>query len=197
LAAITPVAPPWELLLFPGESESHHERGDGSKARRVLGMGEDRCFDDWRLAVERGTKASKTGVTQAQEVFHIVSLRASSRAHRVTRRAPDATVHLVDSQGRAYDPSSVRQNAHEVQNGAAKPFGEVLSPGSSFTTARVSDLPMDAKEVGPVVVHGFWPGWFIIGDSQSLLHKRITIKLMWPTTWSASEPATRGILQWC
>jgi hypothetical protein len=89
-----------------------------------------------------------------------------------------ATVHLVDSQGRAYDPSSVGQKAHEVQNGAARPLGDLLSPGSSFTTVRVFDLPLEAKEVGLVVVHGSWPGWFIIGDSQSLLHKRITIKLM-------------------
>jgi len=140
--------------------------------RKVLAMGQKRCFDDWCLAVENATTASRIGSSQAQGKFYIVTVSVSSEARRVSQRAPDATVHLEDGRGRVYDPSTTGQSAYAAQNGSAKPLSDRLGPGESFTTTRVFDLPTDAEQVGLVVVHGAWPGWFIIGDSQSLLHKR-------------------------
>ena len=44
--------------------------------------------------------------------------------------------------------------------------------------ARVFDVPRDVKGLGAVVVHGgSGPTAFIIGDSQSLLHRPTVIKL--------------------
>jgi hypothetical protein len=149
--------------------------------QRVLSMHEDRCFDDWCLAADRSTLARAIGegadAAKAHGVFYIVDLRVSSRAARISQRAPDALVFLVDSTGKRYYPSAEGQHAYETARGNSKPLSAILGPGESFSTTRIFDLPPDARDVGLVVVHGEGPGWFIIGDSQSLLHKRTVIRL--------------------
>jgi hypothetical protein len=149
--------------------------------RRVLGMHEDQCFDDWCLAAAQCSLARAIGTgpiaATAHGVFYVVTLRVSSRAGRVAQRAPDAAVYLMDSRGRKYFPSSEGQRAYDGIHGESKPLSTLLEPLESFSTIRVFDLPADAQGVGLVVAHGEVPGWFIIGDSQSLWHKRTVIRL--------------------
>jgi hypothetical protein len=149
--------------------------------QRVLGMGEDRCFDDWCLAADQCSLAHTIGqgmaAVSSHGVFHVVNLRVSSRAGRISQSAPDAWVYLVDSQGKKYNPSPEGQGAYDAAHGVSKALGAMLGPGENFSTTRVFDLPADARDVGLVVVHGEGPGWCIIGDSQSLLHKRTVIRL--------------------
>jgi len=140
--------------------------------RKVLAMGQDRCFDDWCLAVEKVTTNANIGNVSAQGTFYVVTLRVSSRARRVSQRALDAAVHLEDSQNRTYEVSDAGQRAFEAQNGPAKALFDRLEPGEAFTTVRVFDVPRDTVGLGLVVVHGAFPGCIIIGDSQSFLHKR-------------------------
>jgi hypothetical protein len=157
--------------------------------QRVLGMGEDRCFDDWCLAADQCSLTRAIGrgaaVAEAHGTFYVVTMRVSSRAGRVAQRAPDAEVYLVDSQGSKYDPSPEGQRAYEASHGESRPLSTRLEPREDFSTVRVFDLPVDAHDVGLVVAHGEGPGWFIIGNSQSLLHKRTVIRLR-PT--DAVEP---------
>lgn len=148
--------------------------------RRVLAIGEDRCFDDWCVAVEQAAAASQIGSTAAQGKFYIVTLRVSSRALRVSQRAPDAAAQLEDGEGRTYYPSPAGQHAYETQNGATKSMGDLIEPEGSFHTVRVFDVPMDATHVGLVVRHGGGPGMFIIGDDQHPLHKSTIVPLNVP-----------------
>lgn len=140
--------------------------------RKVLAMGQDRCFDDWCLAVESATTAPDIADKAANGKYYIVTLRVSSQAKRVSQRALDASVHLEDDRGNTYEPSDSGQRAYEAQHGPAKALFDRLEPGEFFNTVRVFDVPRDAGGLGLVVLHGAFLGHLIIGDSQSFLHKR-------------------------
>jgi hypothetical protein len=139
----------------------------------VLAMREDRCFDDWCLAVDDCSLARTLG-----KDHYVVGLRVSSRAGRVSQRAPDAAVYLTDTTGVQYYPSPDAQRAYDASHPENKPLSALLGPHDSFPTVRVFDLPLNSTNAGLVVVHGQGPGRFIIGDSQSLLHKRTVTKLV-------------------
>jgi len=144
-----------------------------STPQRVLRMGEDLCFDDWCIAVDDCSSSRN-----ADQVRYFLNLRVSSRARRVSQRAPASSVYVTDSEGKKYPPSPEGQRAYESVHGEAKPLGDLLGPLESFSTVRVFDLPPESKDVGLVVRHGQGPGWLIIGESQSLFHKRTVTKLV-------------------
>ena len=152
--------------------------------RREFRIGQDECFDDWCLAVEKAQFASTVGqaatLRSTRGVFCIVTLRVSSRALGRAQAAPDAAVHLLDDRERVYHPSPEAQQAYEASFGSTPPLGSRLQPGASFQSVRVFELPADADNLGLVVDHGGWPGRFVIGDANSLLHKRTVILLPRP-----------------
>jgi hypothetical protein len=134
--------------------------------RRVFNIGEERCFDDWCVAVE-----SYDHAPTAEGVLYHVTLRLSSRARRISQRAKGAYVYLTDAQGRRFDP---------IVDPSATPMDVLLHPGEAVETKRSFTLPADAREVGVVVVHEgsyCFPGCFIIGDGGGLLHKRAIVRL--------------------
>jgi hypothetical protein len=134
--------------------------------RRVVHLGEDRCFDDWCVTVENAEhRPSPEGVA------YTVTFQLSSRARRVNQRANGAYVYLTDSQGREFDPAP---------EPGAIPMDVMLHPGEAVQTRRTFTVPNDARDVGFVVVHEgafCFPGCFIIGDGGSLLHKRTVVPL--------------------
>ena len=134
--------------------------------RRIVHLGEDRCFDDWCVTVEDAEhRPSPEGVA------YTVTLQLSSRARRVNQRANGAYVYLTDSQGREFDPAP---------EPGAIPMDVMLHPGEAVQTRRTFTIPNDARDVGVVVVHEgafCFPGCFIIGDAGSLLHKRTVVPL--------------------
>ncbi len=148
--------------------------------QRVLALGEDRCFDDWCVAVENVEKTAELGQgTRAEGVFYVVTLRLSNQARGREQRASSAAVHLLDSTGRVYDLSPSGQAAYDAEWGAAAPLTSSLAVGQSLNTVQVFDLPKNAQGVGLAVEHpvGFSPGLFVIGDEASLLHKPTIVRL--------------------
>jgi hypothetical protein len=115
--------------------------------RRVARVGEALCSDDWCLTVARAERESAT---------YRVGFRIESRAMRVTQREYGVSVYLSDLAGRRYDP---RLSAADA------PFDIPIRPGETIETARVFDLPSDARPMGLVIRHdsGFPIGWFVIG----------------------------------
>lgn len=120
----------------------------------VIPAGQDRCFDDWCMAVGR---VSVSGGTS-----YAVTLRISSRALRVTQRETGVRVQVKDGEGRTYDP--------QPESGQP-PLSAAIGPGESFETTRVFDLPAGAHDVVLIRSDGPSPGWFVIGDGASLFHK--------------------------
>jgi hypothetical protein len=144
-----------------------------STPQRVLGMREDRCFDDWCIAVDDCSVARNYG-----KDHYVVGLRVSSRARRVSQRALDAAVYLTDATGVQYYPSPEAQRIYDASHPENKPLSALLGSLDSFSTVRVFDLPLKSTNVGLLAVHGQGPGRFVIGDSESLLHKKTVTKLV-------------------
>jgi hypothetical protein len=126
--------------------------------RRVLAIGERRCFDDWCLTVQSVDDGRPFKVT----------LRVYSDAKRVTQSAPDNKVFLEDDSGKRY--------AAGPENGQP-PFSKMIGPGESYDTIREFDVPAGVKIVGLVVGHsGVGPGAIVIGDDDAIFHKPAIVK---------------------
>jgi hypothetical protein len=135
--------------------------------RRVLPVGQDRCFDDWCIGVADIRASPATSNGRGYTVTFRMRSRARGRPQRETGIAP----YLLDAEGRRYDP---------VADTAAAPFDVTLSPGQSATATRRFEVPSGARDLGVVVAHegsyGF-PGLVIIGDEASLLHKKAVVPI--------------------
>jgi hypothetical protein len=134
--------------------------------QRVLARGEDRCYDDWCIAVIDATRVERPEVAR-----YVVLLRVTNRARGVSQRENGMVAYVLDEQGRRFDPTP---------DPAQAPFDTLLEPGRSVATIRTFNV---AGAVGlPVLVleHGGasrFPGLVIIGDESSLLHKPMVVRL--------------------
>jgi len=130
--------------------------------QRLMSVGENRCWDDWCIAVTKVQRATTT-----EGALMTVTLRMSSSARRVTQRENGLNVHLIDDRGRRYEP---------VPSVSAKPFDVPLGPGESAETERVFQVPADSHGIGLAFTHA-GPGKFIIGDDGSFLHKPTIVRI--------------------
>jgi hypothetical protein len=145
--------------------------------QQVLGINEDRCFDDWCIAALDVKEQPAIGATRAQGEYAVVTMRVTSRAKGIRQRAVDAAIYLLDASGRRYDPSPEGQKALEEAGRAGRPLASYLNPGDSFTHTAAFDLPAGTAPYALVTTHGLFPGYLIIGDSQSFLHKPVILRI--------------------
>ena len=151
--------------------------------QHVLAIGEDRCFDDWCVAVADVTVLRELGqgqrVVKADGVFYVVTLRLANHARGRTQRASSAAVHLIDGSGQTYEVSQRGQEAYESEHGASAPLTSTLAVGQFLDAVQVFELPADARDVGLTVEHpvGPAPGLFISGDEASLWHRPTIVRL--------------------
>lgn len=135
-------------------------------APRELAFGENRCFDDWCIAVEDVSRTfSAAGVTYA------ATLRLSIRARRVSQRENGVVVFLQDADGRRFGAAA---------DPTATPFSILLEPGQSLATRRIFEM---SNAYAPLVL-AIWheggarfPGVFIIGDDSSIAHPPTIVQL--------------------
>ena len=127
-------------------------------------IGEQRCFDDWCIAVENASRQPAGG-----RVAYLVAFRLSSTARRISQRELGIVAYLTDNRGRRYAPAP---NKDDV------PFNVQLGPQESATATRVFEVPSDAHGLGLVIAHegGFPIGWFIIGY-ETWFHKPAMVRL--------------------
>jgi hypothetical protein len=134
--------------------------------QRVYAVGEDRCFDDWCIAVESADRSPAP-----QGILYTVTLRVSSRARRVTQREKGANVYLTDDRGRRFDATP---------DPSATPLDVSLEPGQAVRAKRTFLVPTDAHDVGLAFFHegsSCFPGCFIIGEDSNPLHKHAVVRL--------------------
>lgn len=134
--------------------------------QRIIRVGEPWCFDDWCLTVE-----SVNQKPDPPQIDYTVSLSISSRARRVAQRAKGAWIYLLDPQGRRFSPDP---------DPSATPLDVVLQPGESVSATRTFQIPANAGPLALITGHGgpgCFPGLFIIGDDNSLLHKPTLVRL--------------------
>jgi len=101
-----------------------------------------------------------------------VGLRIFSRAGRVSQRANEAWIYLIDDRGHLYSPDP---------DPSAVPLDVLLQPQESVTTSRVFNVPADAHRFGLITGHGgpyCGPmAWLIIGESGCLFGKPTMIRI--------------------
>lgn len=145
--------------------------------QQVVAMHQLRCFDDWCASVEQVEQRPAIGPARASGIFYLVTIRVASQAKRISQRALDAAVFLMDERGVRYAISPQGQKALEAAGQAGQPLNSWLDAGGSFTYTAVFDVPAKIAQPGLVISHGAFPGLIIIGDPQSFLHKPTIVRL--------------------
>jgi hypothetical protein len=135
--------------------------------QRLMAIGEPQCFDEMCFTV--------TGVDELPGFLIKDGRRLVRVSVRVTNRGRKAQsegliwAYLVDAQGRRWEESS-------GVNGVG--LTARVTGGNSVISEPVFKVAGDATGLGLVFTHGYWqPGILVIGDSDSLLHRRTAVKL--------------------
>jgi hypothetical protein len=134
--------------------------------QRMLALGENRCYDDWCIAVDDIARSESP-----TQVVYTVTLRVSSQAKRVSQRENGVVVYMMDEKGRRFESAA---------DPSAAPLNILLQPGQSVTTPRTFRVSGTSGQ--PVLIVGHQglsslPGMFIIGDDGSLFHKPTAVRL--------------------
>lgn len=158
---------------------------------QVLGKNEPKPFCGFYLdchisiavtdVVHTGTLGDPAHPITANGVFYVVTVRYGSDAIRARLTPDDPRAYLVDARGRRFDRSPAGEQALATQLGQAVPVRKELAPGEFYTTALVFDVAEDAADPRMVATPGFWPErfleLFLIGDEDSLLHRKRVFRL--------------------
>ena len=120
--------------------------------RRVLGLGDSRCYDDWCISIDSVKREPSSG-----QVSYLATLKLSSRARRVSQRENNLAVYLTDDRGRRYGA---------IPEESEVPLNALLGPQESISATRTFKVPADAQGIGVVIAHegGFPVRWLIIGE---------------------------------
>ena len=127
--------------------------------RKWVALGEEQRYDDWAITVR---KAARTDSGYAMTIAVANHGLGRPQAER------GAEVVLITESG---------ARIHAAEAPGERSIQTTLQPGESFETIRTYKVPSSEAVVGARVIHGAWPGWFIVGDEQSLLHKRPLVRL--------------------
>jgi hypothetical protein len=135
--------------------------------QKVVAVGQSQCFDDMCFTV--------TGVEQVKGFLIHDEKRLVRVTIRVTNRGRSAKsdglirAYLVDAQGRQWEESS-------GVNGVG--LTTKIAEGDSVISQPVFKMAGDATGLRLVLTHGWkQPGALVIGDTDSLLHRKTVVEL--------------------
>jgi hypothetical protein len=126
---------------------------------------------------------SGTGGSQTAEgMFYLVTVKVFNNARRAKLGLLEPSAYITDQRGRVF---LRRPEAELLVSAGAPPLNQKLAGGDSFTRQLVFDVPSDAQEPVLQVDDGYridrWLELFLVGDDDSLFHKKVKFRL---------EPAT-------
>ncbi len=136
--------------------------------QKVVAMGQEQCFDDMCFAVTGVEEVPGFLIRDGSRLVRM-SVRVSNRGRVKTQSEGLIQTYLVDAQGRRWGESTgvsgVRLRAK-------------VAAGSSVVSEPVFKVARDSSGLGLVLTHGRrQPGVLVIGDSDSLWHKRTVVPL--------------------
>jgi hypothetical protein len=135
--------------------------------QRVVAMGADQCFGQTCFAVLRAEALPVTAGDTGGGVLR-VSVRVTNRGHgaEAERRM---RVYLVDAQGRRWEP---------LPGLSGNPLTGRVAAGAVMVSEPVFRVARDSSGLRLVFTRGFWQmGTLVIGDSDSLGHRRTVVEL--------------------
>jgi hypothetical protein len=136
--------------------------------QRIVALGQDRCFDEMCFAVMGSEQVPGYLIQDGSRLIRI-SVRISNHGKKKRQSEGLISAYLIDRQGRRWTEaaslSGVRMTAR-------------VAPGDTAMSQPVFRVAKDATGLGLVFTHGeFQPGVLVIGDSDSLLHRRTVVWL--------------------
>ena len=125
-----------------------------------------------------GVRTAKTiGDRTAKGKFYIVTVNVFSNAARATLGLHSVETSVVDAAGNTY----YRDELAEAELDPQPPFELQIGPEENFDKEIVFDLPTDVKEPRLDIREGYGIDRvieaFLIGDEDSIFHKRSYFKL--------------------
>ena len=135
--------------------------------QRVVAMREPQCFDDMCFAVTRVEEVPGFLIRDGRRLVR-VSVQVTNRGRKAQSEGL-IRAYLVDGQGRRWEESA---GVNGVELTAR------VAGGGSVVSEPVFKVAGDATGLGLVFTHGRrQPGVLVIGDSDSLLHKKPVVEL--------------------
>jgi hypothetical protein len=139
-----------------------------TRLQKVVALGQDQCFDEMCFAVT-GVQELPGYLIQDGSRLIRVSVRISNHGREKTQSEGLIKAYLVDKQGREWAESTAVSGVRLTARVAA---------GDSVMSQPVFKVAKDVSGLGLVFTHGQrQPGVLVIGDSDSLLHRRTVVWL--------------------
>ena len=137
------------------------------QSQKVVPMGQDQCYDEMCFAVVGVNEVPGLIAGDDSRVVR-VTIRVTNHG-RSTEAEKLIEAYLVDSRGRTWQPlpglSGNRLNGR-------------LSGASQMLSQPMFRVAKDSAGLGLVFTHGSWqPGRLVIGDSDSVAHRRTVVHL--------------------
>jgi hypothetical protein len=151
----------WVVYLFVLMGVSLGQR------QKVVAIGEPQCFDEMCFTVTGAEEVPGFLIRDGRRLVR-VSVRVTNRGRKAESEGL-IRAYLVDGQGRRWEESA-------GVNGVG--LTTRVAGGDSVMSEPVFKVAGDATGLGLVFTHGRWqPGVLVIGDSDSLLHRRNVVGL--------------------
>jgi hypothetical protein len=135
--------------------------------QKVVQIGEPQCFDEMCFTVMRVEEVPGYLIRDGRRL-----IRVTVEVRNQGRKAQGEGLiwaYLVDAQGRRWEESAGVEGVGLTAR---------VTGGGAVVSEPVFKVAGDAKGLGLVLTHGRWqPRLLVIGDSDSLLHRRTVVEL--------------------
>ncbi len=139
-----------------------------TQPQKTVAIGQDQCFDEMCFAVMQVQELPGFLIQDGSRLIR-VSVRISNHGKGKTQSEGLIQAYLIDKQGRKWAESTAVSGVRLTARVAA---------GDSVVSQPVFKVAKDATGLGLVFSHGQrQPGVLVIGDSDSLLHRRTVVWL--------------------
>jgi len=135
----------------------------------VLAPGQEKYFCEIDCHLAYSVLASREERQSGARLVHVTLRTRFDETTISPSRPKDAPltpnprqVRLIDSEGRAFVPDAV----------TGVPLSKDLIPAQSYETELIFRVPPDASQLHLSITDPSWEGRFLIGDEQSLGHKK-------------------------
>jgi len=138
-----------------------------TQKQRVVAMGQEQCFDEMCFTVMGMERVAGVPGGAGRRLLR-VAVQVRNRGHKAESDGA-VRAYLVDGEGRRWGESRGISGVRLTGRVAA---------GRSVVSEPVFDVAADATGLKLVFTHGTrQPGVLVIGDSDSLLHRRTVVPL--------------------
>jgi len=137
------------------------------QGQRVVAMGEPQCFGEMCFRVVRVEEVPGFLIRDGRRLLR-VSVQVTNKGRKAQSEGL-IRAYLVDGQGRRWEMSP---GVNGVELTAR------VAGGGSVVSEPIFKVAADASGLGLVLTHGRWqPGVLVVGDSDSLLHRKTVVAL--------------------